>query len=39
MALELGVVPFVVGDLVKIALAAGLLPLAWTGLRRAGLLD
>ena len=38
-ALELGALPFVVGDLVKIALAAGLLPLAWTGLRKAGLLD
>ena len=39
MALELGVVPFLIGDVVKIALAAGLLPLAWTGLRKAGLLD
>jgi len=39
VALELGVIPFLIGDLVKIALAAGLLPLAWTGLRKAGLLD
>jgi biotin transport system substrate-specific component len=38
-ALELGVVPFLIGDVVKIALAAGLLPLTWAGLRKAGLLD
>lgn len=38
-ALSLGVVPFLIGDLVKIALAAGLLPLTWTGLKRAHLLD
>ena len=37
-ALQLGVAPFLVGDVVKIALAAGLLPLTWTGLRKAGLL-
>ena len=38
-ALELGVAPFLVGDAIKIALAAGLLPLTWAGLRKAGLLD
>ncbi|MGI9197210.1 MAG: biotin transporter BioY, partial [Candidatus Nanopelagicales bacterium] len=38
-ALELGVAPFLLGDAIKIALAAGLLPLAWAGLRKAGLLD
>jgi biotin transport system substrate-specific component len=37
-ALQLGVVPFLIGDAVKIALAAGLLPLTWVGLRKAGLL-
>ncbi|MFZ9987385.1 MAG: biotin transporter BioY [Candidatus Nanopelagicales bacterium] len=37
-ALQLGVVPFLIGDAVKIALAAGLLPLTWLGLRKAGLL-
>ena len=37
-ALQLGVAPFLVGDAVKIALAAGLLPLTWAGLRKAGLL-
>ena len=37
-ALELGVAPFLVGDAIKIALAAGLLPLTWAGLRKAGLL-
>lgn len=37
-ALQLGVAPFLVGDVVKIALAAGLLPLTWAGLRKAGLL-
>ena len=37
-AMQLGVAPFLIGDAVKIALAAGLLPLAWTGLRKAGLL-
>ena len=37
-ALQLGVAPFLIGDVVKIALAAGLLPLTWTGLRKAGLL-
>ena len=38
-ALQLGVVPFLIGDAVKIALAAGLLPLTWLGLRKAGLLS
>ena len=37
-ALQLGVVPFLIGDALKIALAAGLLPLTWLGLRKAGLL-
>ena len=37
-ALQLGVAPFLIGDVVKIALAAGLLPLTWAGLRKAGLL-
>ncbi|MGA0980021.1 MAG: biotin transporter BioY [Candidatus Nanopelagicales bacterium] len=36
-ALQLGVVPFLIGDALKIALAAGLLPLTWLGLRKAGL--
>jgi biotin transport system substrate-specific component len=33
-ALSLGVVPFLIGDAVKIALAAGLLPLSWRGLEK-----
>jgi biotin transport system substrate-specific component len=33
-AMSLGVVPFLIGDAVKIALAAGLLPLAWKGLEK-----
>jgi biotin transport system substrate-specific component len=37
-ALQLGVAPFLIGDAIKIALAAGLLPLTWLGLRKAGLL-
>jgi len=37
-ALQLGVAPFLIGDVVKIALAAGLLPLTWAGLKRAKLL-
>ncbi len=37
VAISLGLVPFLVGDALKIAAAAGLLPLAWSGLRKAGL--
>lgn len=37
-AIQLGVAPFLIGDAIKIALAAGLLPLTWLGLRKAGLL-
>jgi biotin transport system substrate-specific component len=37
-ALQLGVAPFLIGDALKILLAAGLLPLTWAGLRKAGLL-
>jgi biotin transport system substrate-specific component len=33
-AMSLGLVPFLIGDAVKIALAAGLLPLAWKGLEK-----
>ena len=33
-ALRLGVRPFLLGDALKIALAAGVLPLAWTGVPR-----
>lgn len=33
-ALELGLYPFVVGDVVKLLVAAGSLPLAWAALRR-----
>ena len=36
-AISLGVTPFLIGDAIKIAAAAGLLPLAWQGLRKAGL--
>jgi biotin transport system substrate-specific component len=32
--MSLGVVPFLIGDAIKIALAAGLLPLAWKGLEK-----
>jgi biotin transport system substrate-specific component len=38
-AIALGVTPFLIGDAIKIAAAAGLLPLAWTGMRKAGLSD
>lgn len=38
-AITKGVVPFIVGDLIKIAVAAGLLPLAWAGLRKLRLTD
>jgi biotin transport system substrate-specific component len=34
-----GVKDFLVGDAIKIAAAAGLLPLTWRGLRKAGLTD
>jgi biotin transport system substrate-specific component len=33
-ALRLGLVPFLIGDAIKVAAAAGLLPLAWLGVRR-----
>ncbi len=33
-ALSLGVIPFLIGDALKIALAAGLLPLSWKGLEK-----
>lgn len=33
-ALELGVTPFLLGDALKVALAAGLLPLAWRAVER-----
>lgn len=36
-AMMLGAYPFLIGDAIKIALAAGLLPLIWKGLQRAGL--
>ena len=35
-ALFLGVLPFLIGDAIKIALAAGVLPTAWAALRRLG---
>lgn len=35
-ALELGLAPFVIGDAVKVGLAAGLLPGAWRLIRRYG---
>lgn len=38
-AISLGLTPFLLGDALKIALAAGLLPLAWKGLRKAHLAD
>ncbi|MBI1349881.1 MAG: biotin transporter BioY [Actinomycetales bacterium] len=34
-----GVKDFIVGDIIKLLAAAGLLPLAWRGLRKAGLTD
>lgn len=36
-AVSLGLVPFLLGDALKIVAAAGLLPLTWSGLRKAGL--
>lgn len=38
-ALSLGLTPFLIGDLLKIALAAGLLPLTWAALKKARLTD
>jgi biotin transport system substrate-specific component len=35
-ALEAGLYPFVVGDVIKLAIAAGVLPAAWRALARAG---
>jgi biotin transport system substrate-specific component len=35
-ALEAGLYPFVVGDVLKLAIAAGVLPAAWRALARAG---
>lgn len=36
-ALSIGLVPFLFGDAIKIAAAAGVLPLAWNGLMKSGL--
>jgi biotin transport system substrate-specific component len=36
-AISLGLVPFLIGDAIKIVAAAGLLPLTWKGLKKAGL--
>jgi len=36
-AIALGLTPFLIGDAIKIAAAAGLLPLTWRGLRKLGL--
>lgn len=36
-AISLGLTPFVIGDLIKIALAAGLVPLVWKALEKANL--
>jgi biotin transport system substrate-specific component len=33
-AVSLGLTPFLIGDALKIALAAGLLPLSWKGLEK-----
>ena len=38
-AIAEGVLPFLVGDAVKIVIAAELLPLTWKGLQKAGLAD
>jgi biotin transport system substrate-specific component len=38
-AIKLGVRPFLAGDAIKIAAAAGLLPTAWALGNRYGLLD
>ena len=36
-AISLGAIPFLIGDAIKIAAAAGLLPFTWRRLRKAGL--
>lgn len=36
-AIALGLTPFLIGDAIKIAVAAGLLPATWAGLRKLGL--
>ncbi len=36
-AITLGLTPFLIGDAIKIAVAAGLLPATWAGLRKLGL--
>ena len=36
-AISLGLTPFIVGDLIKLAAAASLLPLSWAALRKSGL--
>lgn len=33
-AIALGVIPFVIGDIIKIAVAAGVMPAAWRGMQR-----
>jgi biotin transport system substrate-specific component len=38
-AISLGLTPFLIGDAIKVAAAAGLLPLTWRGLRKAGLTE
>jgi biotin transport system substrate-specific component len=38
-AIAWGLTPFLIGDAIKVAAAAGLLPLAWKGLRKVGLSD
>lgn len=37
VAISKGVAPFLIGDGLKVLLAAGLFPVAWLGLRKAGL--
>ncbi|MDD2817652.1 MAG: biotin transporter BioY [Candidatus Nanopelagicales bacterium] len=38
-AIAWGLTPFLIGDAIKIAAAAGLLPATWKGLKKAGLTD
>lgn len=38
-AIALGLTPFLLGDAIKIAAAAGLLPLTWRVMRKSGLID